>query len=213
MKKKITFIEVIIVIVVIVIVVKGYQFWNKPEKVSEVAPVPTKTIVIKTTPVSTEVSIEEPSPNSSQNIQENVEGKFEIVSDIFENIEGMEFEDYKVLLIAFLCFGADADCGYRIPPINELYDKYREEGLETVIIGYSESIGKELIEKYNINCKVLYASPETMFHYADNTLPKYLLIDKKGRVLYRDFHIPEKRIIDKALEDNVQEKLECPMGF
>jgi len=39
MRKKITFIEVIIVIVVIVVVVKGYQFWNKdevPEVTSEI---------------------------------------------------------------------------------------------------------------------------------------------------------------------------------
>jgi len=50
MRKKITFIEVIIVIVVIVVVVKGYQFWNKTEEVPEVIP------------VSTEISIDEPIP-------------------------------------------------------------------------------------------------------------------------------------------------------
>lgn len=50
MKKKITFIEVLIIIIVIVVVVKGYRFWNKPEEVPEVTPVPT------------EVSIEEPTP-------------------------------------------------------------------------------------------------------------------------------------------------------
>ncbi len=42
MRKKITFIEVIIVIVVIVVVVKGYQFWNKPKVVAKVISVPTE---------------------------------------------------------------------------------------------------------------------------------------------------------------------------
>ncbi len=56
MKKKITFIEVIIVIVVIVVIVKGYQFWNKPEGVSAVTPVPT------------EISIGEPTLKAEKSI-------------------------------------------------------------------------------------------------------------------------------------------------
>ncbi len=52
MRKKISFIEVIIVIVVIVVVVKGYQFWNKPEEVPEVVPVPTEVCIANTPPTS-----------------------------------------------------------------------------------------------------------------------------------------------------------------
>ena len=56
MRKKITFIEVIIVIVVIVVVVKGYRFWNKPEDVPEV------------NPVSAEISIDEPTLKAEKSI-------------------------------------------------------------------------------------------------------------------------------------------------
>jgi len=50
MKKKITFLEVIIIIVVIVAVMRGYQFWKKPEEASKVIPVPTEVIIAEPTP-------------------------------------------------------------------------------------------------------------------------------------------------------------------
>jgi len=55
MRKKITFIEVIIVIVVIVAVLKGYRFWNKPEEVLEVTPVPAEVVKAEITPIPTKV--------------------------------------------------------------------------------------------------------------------------------------------------------------
>ncbi len=50
MKKKITFIEVIIVIFIIIISVKGHQFWSKPEEVPEATSVPTEAINVESIP-------------------------------------------------------------------------------------------------------------------------------------------------------------------
>jgi len=53
MKKKISWFELIIIVCVILVFVKGYNYWNKPEKVSEVTPVPPKAFV--TTPISADI--------------------------------------------------------------------------------------------------------------------------------------------------------------
>jgi len=56
MKKKISWFELIIIVCVILVFVKGYNYWNKPDRVPEVTPVSIKafgpTSIPKVTPFS-----------------------------------------------------------------------------------------------------------------------------------------------------------------
>ena len=94
----------------------------------------------------------------------------------------------KVVLLNFWATWC-GPCIVEIPEFNDLYAKYKDRGFD--ILGVSVSDSKEQLDKFqkkfDVDYKILYASPDIMnevnMNYGVNSVPLSYLINRDGYVV------------------------------
>jgi thiol-disulfide isomerase/thioredoxin len=78
-------------------------------------------------------------------------------------------------------------CVASIPDVNEIAAKYRKKGLKVYGIEFTKEDGKglqEYIDKNKIKYPTLYKGKNAATDYKANAAPTFVLIDKKGTIVY-----------------------------
>lgn len=106
---------------------------------------------------------------------------------VSSNGKMVTLSDYrgKLVLIDFF-FAGCPPCIEILPDLNSLYKKYRDQGLQ--IIGISSIDTKKTLEyfkeRHGINYPLLLDSQDVVTEYNITHFPTFLLIDKKGEILF-----------------------------
>ncbi len=111
-------------------------------------------------------------------------------------------EDYKGKIV-FLNFWATwcPPCRAEIPDFIEIYDKYKEQGLEIIGISLdrmSEAKLKQWVKKNKINYPIIMATPDLVNDYQPGQfIPSTILIDAQGRIRHKHVGVLNKTTMEK----------------
>lgn len=113
----------------------------------------------------------------------------------------------KVILIDFWATWCPP-CQEAIPHLVDLYDKYKDKGLE--VLGISLDQNKEaippFINEYKINYPVLVGNQEVARKYQIQGIPTFVVFDRNRNIVYREVGFSEKS--KSQLESKIKELLE-----
>ncbi len=124
---------------------------------------------------------------------QNIYGKKVKLSDAYKN---------KVVLISFWASWCPS-CREEVSILNELYKKYRKQGLEIYGINYAESKKKVIASKNDlgITYPVLMDKDGSLAEtYELVGIPAVILVDKKGIVRFFNVIPPDEKDIEKLLK-------------
>lgn len=123
----------------------------------------------------------------------------------------ISLSDYQGDVI-FLNFWATwcSPCRIEIPDFIEMYDKYKNKGMEILGISLDRvRPGKvlEFVEYIKINYPVVMGTKEIVDAYQTGPyIPVTIIIDKKGRIRHKHIGILNKETIEKYFLDLISEK-------
>lgn len=86
-------------------------------------------------------------------------------------------------------------CSEELQRLNKVYQNLSKEGLEVVAVNVGERQNKvaAFVKRYNLSYKVLLdTSASVSKSFSVIGVPTYVLIDKKGRIVFTDNYFPEK---------------------
>jgi peroxiredoxin len=128
-----------------------------------------------------------------------------------ENIDVSQFRG-KVVLLNFWATWC-SPCKQEIPFFNELYRKFKENGLVVVGISLDRGDTKEvqkLLEKYGIEYVNLVGHEGILEAFSNipdlggiQGIPTTFLIDRKGQICRRFLGFTEKRIFEEAVKQHL----------
>jgi len=124
--------------------------------------------------------------------------------------ESVDLEDYRGKVV-FLNFWATwcGPCKYEIPSMQELYDVYKDDGLEIVAVNLAErkSTVAKFVDEYEMTFPVLLDERSSVGSiYGARSIPTSYIIDRNGNILSmfvgaREWDTPEiYDLFEKVLE-------------
>jgi len=120
-----------------------------------------------------------------------------------KTVDVRHFKGKKAVLLVFWT-GWIPECTHEVPELNEIYNLYKNKGLEILAINMAEEKKEVLraIEENNIIYRVLLdidgvaASSYEVFKF----IPTHVLVDINGNVIYYEYRtLPSKELIEKNL--------------
>lgn len=94
-------------------------------------------------------------------------------------------------------------CRREIPQFIDLYNKYKNKGLE--LIGISLDTNREMMRAlakvWGINYTIIIANSKVTEHYGIVSIPTTLVIDRKGEIYRRYVGYRDKDIFEKDIEN------------
>jgi cytochrome c-type biogenesis protein len=126
--------------------------------------------------------------------------------DLNGRFRGLSEFKGKVIILDFWATWCPP-CRMEIPHFVELYDKYKDKGLE--IIGVTldrngEEIVPPFVEKHNINYVILLGDKQTAGLYGGiNAIPTTFVIDREGNIIKKYIGYTDKEVF----EDDINELL------
>lgn len=94
-------------------------------------------------------------------------------------------------------------CLSQLKLLNKMYPGLVKDGIEVLAVNLREAKAKveKFIKRYDINYRVLLDSDaEAAYAYDILGIPTYVLIDKKGNIVFSDNYFPEKEYKDLLLK-------------
>lgn len=139
---------------------------------------------------------------------------FTLVNLRGEKVDSSDFKG-KVVLVEFWATWC-APCQKEIPYLNELYQKYKKDGL--VVIGIALDRGepegvKRFVERYGVEYVNLMGNDGVLEAFGKfpgmgpiQGIPTTFLIDRKGQICRRFVGLTEKRVFEEALKQFLWKK-------
>ncbi|MFT3701543.1 MAG: TlpA disulfide reductase family protein [Agriterribacter sp.] len=111
----------------------------------------------------------------------------------------------KVVLLDFLEVWC-GPCFASVPKVQDLSDKYKSKGLEVYGVSFEKKqadVMKRMIEKFKLSFPVLMGDEPTRKIYEVNAIPRYILVNRKGDVVYSHagFSNDMEKEIEKVLSE------------
>ncbi len=96
-------------------------------------------------------------------------------------------------------------CREEIPHFVELYDQYKEQGLEIIGVSMDQSPGRVLpgfIKKYDINYTILFGEDKVYDLYGGiSAIPTTFIVDKEGNIVRKYIGYKEKWVFEQDIEE------------
>ncbi|MFD2588110.1 TlpA family protein disulfide reductase [Croceitalea marina] len=124
-----------------------------------------------------------------------------------ENDKLVDFSKFKgnVVLLEFW-FKFCGPCVKAVPELNALREKYKINKFLLYGVEFREDFPKENLQEYvskiKINYPVLYKGKELANTYSVQAAPTFMIIDKKGNVVYLESGF-DKEKIERVIKDNL----------
>jgi len=145
------------------------------------------------------------SKNSINTTENKKIGAWEIPN--IENDELVDFSKFKgnVVLLEFW-FKFCGPCVKAVPQLNSMLQKYKDDKFLLYGIEFQEDYPRENLQEYvskiKMNYPVLYKGKNIASTYAIRAAPTFMIIDKKGNIVYLESGFDQEKI-EKIIKENL----------